>query len=115
VTPARRYVPILLASDAAHGHDVGVTRDLAWAAICEVADRLNRRVSDSTLEVRAVRRRSSLQWTVTEGIEVVDNWTELFEPVRRRRLMPSTWEEIQPVQQAASNVGSFLRDRPDLA
>lgn len=88
---------------------------MAWAAIYEVADRLNRRASDSTLIVQAARRRSFLQWTVTEGIEVVDNWTDVFEPVRRRRLMSSKWQEIQPVQQAASNVGSFLRDRPDLA
>jgi len=97
------------------GHDVAVARDLAWAAIYEAAERLNQRVGDSSLEVRASRRRSFLLWTVTEGIEVTDNWTDVLEPVRRRRLMSSKWHEIQPVQQAASNVGSFLRDRPDLA
>jgi hypothetical protein len=90
-------------------------RDLAWAAIYEVADRLNQSIGDSTLEVRASRRRSFLSWSVTEGIEVMDNWTDVFEPVRRRRLMSSKWQEIQLVEQAASNIGSFLRDRPDLA
>lgn len=90
-----------------------MARDLVWAAIYEVADRLNRRVGDSTLEVRATRRRSLLQWTVTEGIEVTDYWTDVFEPVRRRRLVSSKWQDMQPVQQAASNVGSFLRERPD--
>ena len=97
------------------GHDVAVTRDQAWAAIHEVANRLNAGVGDSTLEVRASRRRSFLGWSVTQGIEVTDNWTDVFEPVRRRRLMSSKWQEIQPVEQAASNIGSFLRDRPDLA
>jgi hypothetical protein len=104
-----------LVSGAVTEHDVAMARDLAWAAIYEVADRLNRGVSDSTLEVRAARRRSLLQWRVTEGIEVTDKWTDVFEPVRRRRLVSSKWQAIQPVQQAASNVGSFLRDRPDLA
>jgi hypothetical protein len=104
----------MLASNPISGHDVGVTRDLPWAAIYKVADRLNQDVGDSTLDVRAARRRSFIRWTVTEGIEVMDNWTDVFEPVRRRRLMSDKWEEVQPVQQAASNIGSFLRDRPDL-
>jgi hypothetical protein len=86
----------------------------AWGAIREVADRLNQGVIDSTLEVRAARRRSLLTWTVTEGIEVTDNWTDVFEPVRRRGLMSTKWQEVQPVEQAASKVDSFLRDRPDL-
>jgi site-specific recombinase XerC len=91
-----------------------VGSDSAWSAIYEVADRLNQGVGDSTLEVRASRRRSFLAWSVTEGIEVMDNWTDVFEPVRRRRLMSSKWQEIQPVEQAAANIRSFLRDRPDL-
>ena len=91
-----------------------MTRDLAWAAIYDVATRLNERAESATLQVRAARRRSVLQWTVEEGIEVVDNWTDVFEPVRRRRLFGRDWQEVQPVQQAASSVGAFLRDRPDL-
>lgn len=92
-----------------------MSRDLVWAALFDVADRLNRRVSGSTLEVRAARRRSFLRWTVVEGLEVTDNWTDVFEPVRTRRLLQSEWTEVQPVQQAASKVGAFLRERPDLA
>lgn len=97
------------------GHDVAVTGDQAWAAISEAANRLNQGLGDSTLEVRASRRRSLIMWSVTEGIEVIDNWTDVFEPVRRRRLLSSKWEEVQPVEQSAASVASFLRDRPDLA
>ncbi len=107
-------VPFRLALTPGRGHDGAVTRDLTWAAIYEVAERLNRRVGDSTLEVRPVRRRSFLRWTVTEGIAVIDNWTDVFEPVRRRRIMRREWEGVQPLQEAASKIGTFLRDRPDL-
>ncbi len=108
-------MPIPVASQLLEGHDYQVTRDLIWAALYDVADRLNRRTSGSTLEVRAARRRSLLRWTVVEGLEVIDNWTDVFEPVRSRRLLGTAWTEIQPVQQAASKVGAFLRERPDLA
>lgn len=81
----------------------------------EVATRLNERTGDSGLEVRASRRRSLLGWSVEEGIEVVDNWTDVFEPVRRRRFFGSRWQEVQPVQEAASKIGWFLRERPDQA
>lgn len=91
-----------------------MTRDLTWAAIYDVAKRLNDRVEGSTPEVEPVRRRSLLYWTVTEGIAVRDNWTDVFEPVRRRRIFGKKWKDVQPVQEAASKVGGFLRERPDL-
>ena len=94
-----------------------MSRDLPWDAMVTVAERLEPLTEGTTLTVRA-RRRHSLLW-VTEGLEVVDNWTDVFEPVRRRwwwvprRVVG--WTEIQPVAEAASHVGSFLRERPDQA
>lgn len=52
--------------------------------------------------------------SVTEGLEVADNWTEVFEPVRKRRRFTSRWTTLQPVQEAAAQIGTFLRERPDL-
>jgi hypothetical protein len=89
-----------------------MTRDLTWDAVVEVAVRLNQRTSD--LEVKAARQWSLWKWEVVEGLEVRDDWTEVFEPVRRRRPF-GRWQELQPVPRAASNVGSFLRKQPDLA
>ena len=60
---------------------------------------------DSTLTVRGARRRSLRKWRAVEGIEVFDNWTDVWEPVWWRPLLGSTWREIQSVQTAASQVG----------
>lgn len=90
-----------------------MTRDLPWAAIHEVGARLSEHLAGTTLEVRAAWRRSLLRWRVVEGIQVVDNWTDVFEPVRRRHVLGSRWHEVQPVQDAASKIGQFLRERPD--
>jgi hypothetical protein len=91
-----------------------MARDLTWVAIFTVAERMTERY-DTALTIRAARRRSLLGWNVTDGLEVVDNWTRVFEPVRTRSLLGRTWNEVQPVQEAASKVGTFIRDRPDLA
>jgi hypothetical protein len=91
------------------------TRDHTWAAMVDVTQRLDGRDPETMLVIRAARRRSLLRRSVTEGLEAVDKWTDLFEPVRRRRMFGRVWRELQPVQQAASHVGSFLRERPDLA
>jgi hypothetical protein len=89
-------------------------RDLAWDAISTVAERLNARTEGTTLEVRAKRRRIGRR--VVEGIEVVDRWTNVWEPVRERPAWArNRWREVQPVQTAASKIGTFLRERPDLA
>jgi hypothetical protein len=90
------------------------SRDLAWDAIVTVADRLSRQHESESISVKGARRRSLVGWSVTEGLETVDNWTDVFEPVRQRRLLGRTWTECQPVQQAASKIGTFLRERPDL-
>lgn len=94
-------------------HTRGMTRDLPWAAMYEVATRLDERTAGTSLTVRTARRRSLLCWRVVEGLEVVDNWTDVFEPVRERHLLRSAWQEVQPMQEAASKIGQFLKERPD--
>ena len=89
-------------------------RDLIWDALYTVAKRLNRSGRAGELEVRALRRRSWRRWEVVEGLWVGDNWPDVFEPVRCRRILGHRWQDLQPVQQAASKIGTFLRERPDL-
>jgi hypothetical protein len=96
-----------------------VVRDLTWDALVAVAERLNDESASAgrgkeTLTVRAARRRSATWLVVSEGLEATNLWTEVFEPVRRRWWLGRRWREVQPLQQAASRVGAFLRDRPDL-
>ncbi len=55
-----------------------------------------------------------LSLTVTEGLYFGNLWTDGFEPVRVRRFFTRRWREIQPVAEAASKVGEFIRQRPDL-
>ena len=89
-------------------------RDLVWDAIYTAATKLTRQYPHDTLKIRAVRRRSHLRWVVIEGFAIEDTWTDVFEPVRKRPLLSGRWDEVQPVQLAASNVGRFMRERPDL-
>ncbi len=90
-------------------------RDLVWDAAWSVAERLNRRSSAVGLEVSACRRRSWRRLQVVEGLWCGDNWTDVFEPFRVRRMFTSRWRDLQSVPSAASNIGTFLRERPDLA
>jgi hypothetical protein len=92
---------------------VGVGRDQTWAAMWNLADRMNRRYADTTLHVRPRRRRLPLRWRVIDQLEAADNWTFVVEPVRRRWLFGRGWDEIQPVKEAASKIGQFIRERPD--
>lgn len=89
-----------------------LARDLTWDAMCQVADRLDQRAHAQDLLVYARRKRSLL--FVTEGLWVGDKWTDVFEPVRRRPHLLRIWRELQPVQDASSKIGGFLRERPDL-
>jgi hypothetical protein len=89
-------------------------RDQPWAPIYNVADRMNRRYTDTTLRVRPVRRRVIRGWCVVEGLEAAHNWTDVFEPVRRGRMFGRRWTELQAVQQAPAKIGQFIRERPDL-
>lgn len=84
-----------------------------WDAMCEVAARLDQRAQDQNLTVVAKRRWSLL--FITEGLWVGDNWTDVFEPVRRRpHFVFGLWRELQTVHEASSAIGTFLRERPDL-
>jgi hypothetical protein len=79
-----------------------------------VAERLRSQYCEgTTLTVQAVRQRKPL--SLVEGLWVGDNWTDVFEPVRKRRPFSHVWTEVQSVQGAASNIGQFVRERPDLA
>ncbi len=52
---------------------------------------------------------------VTEGLDAGDKWVYgLAEPVRWRWRFSNNWHEVQGVQDAASKVGAFMRNRPDL-
>lgn len=91
-----------------------VERDLTWDAIVTVAERLNARAVAQGLAVASARRRSWRQVEVVEGLHCGDRWTDVFEPVRSRRMLGARWQEIQPVPEAASKIGTFMRERPDL-
>jgi hypothetical protein len=91
-----------------------VERDQTWAAIVTVAERLSSRYCEGdTLQVLAVRRRGLFK--VTEGLVAADDYTDVFEPVRERRVFSSDWTDLQPVKKAAGEIGAFLRERPDQA
>ena len=92
---------------------VQMGRDATWDAMVAAADQLTREAGGLTSKVLAARRRSWLNMTLTEGLAIADNWTDAFEPVRRRNLLGGPWTEIQSVGVAATTVGRFLRERPD--
>jgi hypothetical protein len=86
-------------------------RDLVWDALVTTAERLNRSAID-TVEVSAFRRGL---FRVTEGLNVGDLWVYVPpEPVRWRWRFSRHWHEAQPIQDAASKMGAFMRERPDL-
>jgi len=79
-----------------------------------VAERLTARHCEAdTLRVFAQRYRRMT--FVVEGLLVWDMWTDVFEPVRKRRVFTNKWTEIQPINEAASKLEAFLRERPDQA
>lgn len=89
-------------------------RDLAWDAMVAVAERMERSYDLQGLRISASRRRSWRRWQVIEGLSASDLWTDVFEPVRYRRILGSSFCELQTVSAAAASVGEFLRRRPDL-
>jgi hypothetical protein len=91
-----------------------VARDQTWAAMYTVAERLTGGIAQGeTLRVAASQRRNLAG--VMQGSEVWDKWTDYSEPVRKRRYFSKHWSDIQTVQDAASKVAAFLRERPDQA
>ena len=78
------------------------------------AERLTARYCEgATLRVSAYQRRYLTK--VVQGLEVWDKWTDGVEPVRERRYFSNKWTELQPIQEAASKIATFLRERPDQA
>ena len=78
------------------------------------AERLTARYCEGgTLRVTAYQQRNLTK--VVQGLAVWDKWTDGTEPVRERRYFSNKWTELQPVQEAASKIGAFLRERPDQA
>jgi hypothetical protein len=93
---------------------VTVNRDESWAAMVAIADRLSAQYcKGDTLKVSAQRRGTGLL-TVAEGLLAWDKWTDVFEPIRQRRILSHRWRSIQSDEQAADAIEGFLRERPDL-
>ena len=63
----------------------------------------NQYCKSDTLEVTALHRATGLI-TLSEGLAVCDNWTDVFEVVRWRRLFSKRWNHVQTVEQAAERV-----------
>jgi hypothetical protein len=90
-------------------------RDATWQAMVDAAARLASLLPEAeTLEVLPMRQSTGFI-TVTEGLCCADKWTDVFEPVRKRRYLSKTWTPIQTVEEAAEGIGIFLRERPDQA
>lgn len=99
-------------------HDQGMTespRDLTWDAMYTFAERMNGSGRADCLEVRPARRSTFTRFKVEEGLWVGDKWTDVFEPVRVRWMLGTSWRELQSVSEAAAKIGTFIDTRPDLA
>lgn len=82
------------------------------AALAGVATSSSLTDPKETLTVDAERRLQGLY--VVEMLTATNDWTDFFEPVRRRWLWSRRWRQLQPVDEAAANVEWFLKRRPDL-
>lgn len=60
--------------------------------------------------LRPVRRLT--RGGLAEGLQLRDNWTDIFEPVRRRHLL-GNWHELQTWDAALLAIERFLVERPD--
>ncbi len=89
--------------------------DPIWDALERAADRLTHKAGKVGFAVVSRRRKSLFGWRVVEGLWLGDDWTDVFEPVRWRRLLGDEWLDLQSVREAASNIEGFLRERPDLS
>jgi hypothetical protein len=80
---------------------LGVWSGATRRAMEEAAARLSSSLPErETLEVLPLRWATGFV-TVTEGLCCGDNWTDVFEPVRRRRYLSKTWTPIQTVEEVA--------------
>ena len=82
-------------------------------ALEALAATLREENDDDSVDVAAHRRLRGV--FVVEGLAVSDEWTDVFEPVRRRPLWSRTWRQVKDPEAAAEDVRWFLRHRPDQA
>jgi hypothetical protein len=89
-------------------------RDETWNAIASAAERINENYFDAIFgrggefELHAHRRRSFRQWEVVDGFILVGlgvgpggrEYPVVFEPVRARSMLSSSWREVQPLSEA---------------
>lgn len=87
--------------------------DSTWDVLGRLSKSLSLEAAKQHLAVRASVHRDWFRLEVSQGIEVMDNWTEIFEPVRKRRFGSERWTDIQSPEKAAAKVRTFLLDRPD--
>lgn len=80
-----------------------VSRDLSWDILVTTSERLGQRYDPGS--VRASQRWRGL-WMVA-GIEAPR--FGVFEPVMRRRPFTRRWEELVPIQEAASRAAAALK------
>ena len=90
-------------------------RDAVWAEMSAAAQLLSDQYcKGDTLKVTANRRATGLL-TVSDGLAAQDNWTDVFEPVRKRRIYRNRWNDVQSIKLAAEHIQVFLQERPDQA
>jgi len=51
---------------------------------------------------------------LSQGLGAYNNWTDVFEPVRRRWPLSHRWRPIQSPEEAVTKIEWFLTNRPDL-
>jgi hypothetical protein len=79
-------------------------RDLPWDVLVTTCERLS---ATYDADVRAGERFHLTGW-ITAGISAPAY--AIDEPVMRRRPFTRRWEELQPIQQAASRAAAVLRE-----
>lgn len=84
-----------------------------WDALVVAAKPLNELAKRDGLKVAAVQLTGA--GVVEDGLWAGDYWTDFFVAVRWRPRRSSTWEDIRSVDEAAADIATFLRERPDLA
>ncbi len=89
--------------------------DAAWARMSATAELLSDQYCKGDSLKVAANRRSTGLLTVAEGLAAQDNWTDVFELMRKRRVYRTHWTEVQTLEQAAERMQVFLRERPDQA
>lgn len=80
--------------------------------LAALAADLNVRQLAPDIEVLVDRRWHGL--LRAQGLMAYNLWTDVFEPVRKRWPWSRRWRAVQSPESAASKIGWFLTNRPDL-